>query len=59
LISVDGVTCFTGGFSIAGLTRSWRMGFLLGSVIVGNLFNLQDFCHCPIAAGKLHRGKAA
>jgi hypothetical protein len=40
LISADGVMCFTGGFSIAGLTRSSRMGFLLGSVIVGNLFNL-------------------
>ena len=35
LISADGVMCFTGGFSIAGLTRSLRMGFLLGSVIVG------------------------
>ena len=38
LISADGVMCFTRGFSIAGLTRSLRMGFLLGSVIVRTLF---------------------
>jgi hypothetical protein len=59
LISADGVMCFTGGLSIAGLIHSLRMGFLLGSVIVGNLLNLQYLCQCLMAAGKLHRVNVA